>query len=119
MHFGWADPCDCPKCGQLDSVISVSGRSAFALPPDNPFNMRNVYKVAICPIGLCGLISDQSLLTVKGHIGAWIQQLYKRRLYKRFPMYKVSMGNIKHGGLVKCTSSLCIKVMSLLLLSFE
>ena len=38
MHSGWADPCDCPKCGQLDSVISVSGRLAFALPPDKSLN---------------------------------------------------------------------------------
>ena len=34
LHFGWADPCECPKCGHLDSAISVSGRLAFALPPD-------------------------------------------------------------------------------------
>ena len=33
MHFGLADPYDCPKCGQLESVIFVSGglRSRYPL----------------------------------------------------------------------------------------
>ena len=25
LHSGWADPCDCPKCGQLRCTIFVSG----------------------------------------------------------------------------------------------
>ena len=35
LHSGWADPYECPKCGHLDSAISVSGRVAFALLPEN------------------------------------------------------------------------------------
>ena len=33
MHFGLADPYDCPKCGQLECVIFVSGglRSRYPL----------------------------------------------------------------------------------------
>ena len=33
LHYGWADPCDHPKCGWLECVIFVSGglRSRFPL----------------------------------------------------------------------------------------
>ena len=47
MHFGLADPYDCPKCGQLECVIFVSGGLRSRYPLIISEKKRNIFVLAV------------------------------------------------------------------------